>query len=60
MEIAIESGDADAYLVLPRATPLSLTSELLAERLALYDYALKTQVETWRRVGVAMATGSVG
>jgi len=26
----------------------------------LYDYALKTQVETWRRVGVAMATGSVG
>jgi len=60
MEIAIESGDADAYLVLPRATPLSLTSELLAERLALYDYALKTQVETWRRMGVAMATGSVG
>jgi RimJ/RimL family protein N-acetyltransferase len=59
MDVAIESGDADAYLVLPRATPLSLTSELLADRLALYDYALKTQVETWRRVGVAMARGGV-
>jgi len=59
MDVAIESGDADAYLVLPRATPLSLTSELLADRLALYDYALKTHVETWRRVGVAMASGAV-
>jgi hypothetical protein len=59
MEVVIESGDADAYLVLPRATPLSLASELVSERLALYDYALKTHVETWRRVGMAMATGAV-
>jgi RimJ/RimL family protein N-acetyltransferase len=58
MAVAIESGDADAFLVLPWATPLSLTSELLAERVALYDYALKTHVETWRRVGVAMASGA--
>ena len=58
MAVAIESGDADAYLVLPWATPWSLMSESLAERLALYDYALKTHVETWRRVGVAMAAGT--
>jgi len=58
MDVAIESGDADAFLVLPRATPLSVNSEFFAERLALYDYAPKTHAETWRRVGVAMATGA--
>jgi len=37
---------------------LSVNSEFFAERLALYDYAPKTHAETWRRVGVAMATGA--
>ena len=27
---------------------------MLADRVALFDYALKTNVETWRRMGVAM------
>jgi GNAT superfamily N-acetyltransferase len=55
MDVVIESGDADALLVLPPATPLSLASELLADRVALYDHAMRTGVETWRRIGVALA-----
>jgi GNAT superfamily N-acetyltransferase len=55
MEVVIDSGDADAHVALPPATPLSMTSEYLAERVALFDYALKSNVETWRRVGIAMA-----
>jgi len=55
MQVVIESGDADAHVALPPATPVSVTSEMVAERVALYDYALKTNVETWRRVGAALA-----
>jgi GNAT superfamily N-acetyltransferase len=54
MTVAIDAGDADGYLMLPPSTPMSVTSEMLADRVALYDYALKTNVETWRRMGVAM------
>jgi len=57
MEVVLQSGDADAHIALPPATPMSVTSELLADRVALYDYALKSHVETWRRVAVAMARG---
>ncbi len=55
MDVVVEAGDADAHVRLPPATPLSLASELISDRIALYDYALKSSVETWRRVGVAMA-----
>jgi len=54
MTVVIEAGDADGHLALPPSTPMSVTSEMLADRVALYDYALKTNVETWRRMGVAM------
>ena len=54
MSVVIEAGDADAHLSLPPATPLSVTSELLADRVALFDYTLKSEVETMRRIGVAM------
>jgi len=54
MDVILEAGDADAHIALAPATPMSLTSELIADRVALYDYALKSNVETWRRVGVAM------
>jgi len=53
MSVVFEAGDADAEVALPPATPASLARELFADRLALYDYALKSQVETWRRVTVA-------
>ena len=54
MTVVIEAGDADGHLALPASTPMSVTSEMLADRVALYDYALKTNVETWRRMRVAM------
>lgn len=54
MNVMIESGDADAHLSLPRATPLSVTSEMLADRVALLDYALRQEVEKLRRIGIAM------
>lgn len=53
MQVVVEAGDADAHVALDPATPFSHTSEMLADRVALYDYALKSNVEAWRRVGVA-------
>jgi GNAT superfamily N-acetyltransferase len=55
MAVVIDTGDADAHVALPPATPLSLTSELVADRVALFDFALKSNVEAWRRVGLAIA-----
>jgi len=55
MDVVVEAGDADAHVELPPATPLSVTSEMIADRVALFDYALKSNVETWRRMGVAIA-----
>jgi GNAT superfamily N-acetyltransferase len=58
MEVVIDSGDADAHVALPPATPMSVTSEMVAERVALYDYALRSNVETWRRMGAALKGAS--
>ncbi len=56
MDVVIEAGDADAHLACRRPRRMSLTSEMLADRVALFDYALQApNVETWRRIGVAMA-----
>ena len=55
MRVVIQSGDVDAHVVLPAATPLSVVSEFFAERVALLDYVLRTNVETWRRVGIALS-----
>ena len=55
MDVVIESGDADAHVALPPADLSSLGSEILADRVALYDFALKAHVETLRRVGVVLA-----
>jgi GNAT superfamily N-acetyltransferase len=41
MQIAIESGAADAWLRLPPADACSHFGEVFAERVALFDYALK-------------------
>lgn len=57
MDVVIEAGDADAHVALEPATPLSVTSEMMADRVALYDHALRRNVEAWRRMGVAW-TGS--
>jgi len=57
MDVVIDSGDADAHVALPPADSRSLHNEMLAERVALYDFALKSHVETLRRIGVAFAGG---
>jgi len=58
MAVVVEAGDADAHVALAPATPMSLTSEMLADRVALYDYALRSNVEAWRRVGAAFTGAS--
>lgn len=58
MDVVVAAGDADAHVTLEPATPLSVTSEMLADRVALYDYALKSNVEAWRRAGVAWTGGT--
>jgi GNAT superfamily N-acetyltransferase len=50
MKICIDTGEADAYLKLPPADPASLTGEMVDQRLALFDYALKTQTAALRRI----------
>jgi GNAT superfamily N-acetyltransferase len=41
MQIVVESGEADAWLQLPPADASSHFGEVFAERVALFDYALK-------------------
>jgi GNAT superfamily N-acetyltransferase len=53
MRIVGESGEADAHLVLPPASPASIAQALFDERVGLFDYALKSQVETARRLILA-------
>ncbi len=50
MRIAAASGEADAHLALPPASPSSITGALLAERAGLFDYALKSQLVSARRL----------
>lgn len=47
MSIVTDSGDADAYLQLPPATPTSIAGEIVIEGFAQYDYALKLQMTAW-------------
>ncbi len=54
MSIVTEGGDADAHLPLPPASPASIAGEFVTERFALYDYALKAHVATWKRVNAAL------
>jgi GNAT superfamily N-acetyltransferase len=54
MDVVIDAGDADAHVTLAPADSRSLRSEMIADRVALYDFALKSQVETMRRVGLAL------
>jgi GNAT superfamily N-acetyltransferase len=44
MQIVTHPGEAQAVIALPPATPSSITGELLEERVALFDFGLKSQV----------------
>ncbi len=50
MEIVVESGEADAWLRLPPADAGTHFGEVFAERVALFDYALK-QGRSWLAPG---------
>ena len=54
MHIVTEFGDADAHLTLPPASAGSIAEELVADRVALYDYALKAQVAAWKGVNTVL------
>ena len=54
MDIVAAAGDADAYLALSPASAASITGEYLTDRLALYDYALKAHVATWKGINAAL------
>ena len=58
MQIVAEAGEADAHLKLPPASPGSIAGEFITDRLALYDYALKSHVATWKGVSTALSGGS--
>lgn len=53
MRIAAERGEADAYLELPPGDASSIANALFADRVALFDYALKSQVHAARRLAAA-------
>jgi GNAT superfamily N-acetyltransferase len=55
MKICVDTGEAEAFLRLEPADQASLSGELMGQRLALFDYALKTQAVAMKRI-----TGSIG
>jgi len=50
MRIVTEHGESDAWLELPPADASSYTDQLLAERIGLFDFALKRQLYAARRI----------
>jgi hypothetical protein len=55
MRIAAELGEADAYLELPPRDAGSIADALFADRVALFDYTLKSQAHAARRLAAAWA-----
>jgi GNAT superfamily N-acetyltransferase len=43
MTICVDAGEAEAFVKLSPADPVSVTGEFVEQRLALFDYALKVQ-----------------
>jgi GNAT superfamily N-acetyltransferase len=54
MEIVSDAGEADAWLKLPPADASSYLSAVFDQRVALYDYALKSQLAGARRFANAL------
>jgi len=57
MRMVTESGEADAWLALPPADASSHFGEVFAQRVALFDFALKTQLANARRLAAAFTPG---
>ena len=54
MEVVAERGEADAWLKLQPADASSRFGEVFAQRFALFDQALKTQLFNARRLADAL------
>jgi RimJ/RimL family protein N-acetyltransferase len=54
MTICVDSGEADAFLKLRPADPVSVTGEFVEQRLALFDYALKAQAMRFKEFASAL------
>jgi GNAT superfamily N-acetyltransferase len=50
MKICVDTGEAEAFLKLAPADQASLSGELMGQRLALFDYALKTNAVALKRI----------
>jgi RimJ/RimL family protein N-acetyltransferase len=53
MSIVVDTGEADAHLRLPPASAASVTSEYFTDQLALFDFALRSQVDALKRAADA-------
>jgi hypothetical protein len=53
MKIVAEQGEADAHLELAPADASSHFGAVFAQRIALFDYAVKTQLVNARRIADA-------
>ena len=58
MQIVAQAGEADAWLRLPPADTASHFGEVFAQRVALFDYALKSQAAAARRLAAALTSGT--
>ena len=56
MKICVETGEAEAFLRLPPADQASVAGEFVDQRLALFDYALKTRMAALRANAPAAAS----
>jgi GNAT superfamily N-acetyltransferase len=59
MDIVTQAGEADAWLRLAPADAASHFGEVFEQRVALLDYALKSQVANARRLAAALTPGTV-
>ena len=58
MDIVAEAGEADAWLKLPPPDAASHFGAVFAQRVALFDYALKSQLAATRRIATALTSGT--
>ena len=56
MNLAAEAGEVDAHLILPPADAGTHFGEVFAQRVALFDHALKAQLLRARQIAGAFAT----
>jgi len=57
MRIVADAGEADAWLELPAADASSHFGAAFDQRVALFDYAMKAQLASARRIAAALTAG---